>query len=157
MKTKALFLVGCMLCVGNISIYAQSDNPDEGKIIISHTVIQTDGNTSLIQSAEMKDKWKDSFMYAIVIPSHAGIKSLITLNKLLQDPQMPYNPENTLVIYTDKEKQKLISEVAQSYTIIELELPLHVKIPIQEGEIVPVIPDEYAEGYNFKLIMKKEL
>lgn len=157
MKTKTLFLVGCMLYIGNSSIYAQSDYPDEGKIITSHTVIHTDGSTSFIQSAEMKDKWKNSFMYAIVIPTHAGIKSLIALNKLLQDPQMPYNPENTLVIYADKEKQKLISEVAQSYTLIELELPLNVKTSIREGEIVPVIPDDHAEGYDFKLLMKKEL
>lgn len=157
MRTRTLFLLGGILCLCTFGMKAQTVTPEGGSTVTTRTVVQTSNRTALIQSAEMKKVWKESLVHAIVIPSQVGVKSLITLNKLLQNTSELYNPENTLVIYEDSDNRELISDICKGYAMINLNMSLDSKASVVAGEITPVASDDRAVGYDFKVVMKKEL
>ena len=82
--------------------FAYSQEPDPQITNMTKVVICTSDKKSLIKAESLKEIWKPAYIHTISISPKANLKALIRLEELLQKTPMLYNPENTLIICTDK-------------------------------------------------------
>ena len=92
----------------------------------------------------------------ISISPKANLKALIRLEELLQKTPMLYNPENTLIICTDKYLE-LIKEAAAGYKLVQLPNLGSSESMIVEGKITPLTKEDNEPGYDFKFVEEKAL
>ena len=152
MKKRILLL--CLFCMTLGFAYSQGPDPqitNETKIIICTT-----NKKSLIKAESLKEIWKPAYIHVISIGPNANLKAFIRLEKLLQKTPMLYNPENTLIICTDKYIE-FIKEAAEGYKILQLPGLGSSESMIIEGTITPLTKEDNEPGYDFKFIEEKAL
>ena len=137
MKKRILLL--CLFCM--TLGFAYSQKIDSEITNMSKTVISTSGKKSLIKAENLKKAWTPSYIHVISISPKANLKALIRLEELLQKTPMLYNPENTLIICTDKYLE-LIKEAAAGYKLVQLPSLGSSESMIVEGKITPLTKED---------------